>query len=383
MFKVLIACFDNWNTLAEVPFVLKNGGCTVDVYCSPKSWLLSNSYYDNWIESSSDKVVYKDKLIELVKSGQYQWIVLGDEPLIKYMNEEVHEEEVFKKMLPIIKIEHRHMLSSKDGLADFCESTGIDAPGYTTYNGNDDLERIKAKLNFPVINKLDFSWGGVGMFVSYSYEEFLSNLLKIPENQNVLIQEYIEGDEIPVEALFYQGELLVYNTSKIVEYDKDKFTYSTRRSYYDNSAIKPLLIHLGKTLGINGFVNIAYMHDAKKDKYYLIEVDTRPNSWTAYGRFTGRNFSDGVKRIVNGDYVNGYKEMPMNPPVIEVALFDKDIRRALWKNEIKGILRWVFNYKGYWRFLPFYDKKLSKRIFSGIWNEVFMYKWKKITGQNK
>ena len=106
MFKVLIACFDNWNTLAEVPFVLKNGGCTVDVYCSPKSWLLSNSYYDNWIESSSDKVVYKDKLIELVKSGQYQWIVLGDEPLIKYMNEEVHEEEVFKKISYTFNLKH-------------------------------------------------------------------------------------------------------------------------------------------------------------------------------------------------------------------------------------------------------------------------------------
>jgi predicted ATP-grasp superfamily ATP-dependent carboligase len=310
-------------------------------------------------------------------------VILGDEPLIKLMNEEVHEESLFAKMMPIINIEHRYMLSSKQGLADFCEKIGIDTPSYTIYNDTQDLEKIKSKLNFPVINKLDFSWGGVSMFVSYSYEEFLSNLHKIPENQNVLIQEYIEGNEIPVEALFYRGELLVYNTSKIIEYDKDKFSYSTRRSYYDNTTIKPLLINLGKKLGLNGFANIAYMHDTKKDKYYLIEVDTRPNSWIAYGRFIGRDFSKGVKRILNGDYVYGYQEMVMKFSYIEVALFDKDIRRALWKREIKGIMRWVLNHNNYWHYLPFYDKKLTKRILKGIWSDIFMHKWKKITGQFK
>jgi len=381
MFKVLVACFDNWNTLAEVPFVLKNGGASVDVYCSSNSWLLSNSFYDNWIESNIDKIVYKDKLIDLIEKGEYHWVILGDEPLIKLMNEEIQEESLFIKMMPIIKIEHRYMLSSKYGLADFCNKTGIDVPGYTRYNGKDDLEKINTQLSFPVINKLDFSWGGVSMFVSNSYEEFLSNLHKIPEKQNVLIQEYIEGIEIPVEALFYHGELLVYNTSKIVEFDKDKFTFSTRRSYYDNSAIKHILIDLGKKLGINGFVNIAYIHDTNKDKYYLIEVDTRPNSWIAYGRFTGRDFSEGVKRIINGDYVNGYKEIKLKQSSIEVALFDKDIRRALWKRDIKGIMRWVFNYKNYWRYIPFYDKKLARIIFSGIWKEVFIYRWKKLIGK--
>ena len=321
------------------------------------------------------------KLIDLIEKGEYHWVILGDEPLIKLMNEEIQEESLFIKMMPIIKIEHRYMLSSKYGLADFCNKTGIDVPGYTRYNGKDDLEKINTQLSFPVINKLDFSWGGVSMFVSNSYEEFLSNLHKIPEKQNVLIQEYIEGIEIPVEALFYHGELLVYNTSKIVEFDKDKFTFSTRRSYYDNSAIKHILIDLGKKLGINGFVNIAYIHDTNKDKYYLIEVDTRPNSWIAYGRFTGRDFSEGVKRIINGDYVNGYKEIKLKQSSIEVALFDKDIRRALWKRDIKGIMRWVFNYKNYWRYIPFYDKKLARIIFSGIWKEVFIYRWKKLIGK--
>ncbi len=382
MFNVLIACLDNWNTTAEIPFILKKGGCNVTVYCSAKSWLLSNSYYDKWIESNADKKTYADELIGLMKSGTYQWIILADEPLIKYMNEEIDSEEMFIKIMPVIKMQHRQALSSKRAFADFCIANAIGAPGYTTYNGEEDLDRIKTGLRFPVINKVDFSWGGVNMFVTNSYEEFLVNLHKIPRNENVMIQEFIRGNEIPVEALFYQGELMAYNTSKILQFDKGPFTYSTRRLYYDDKAIQPLLVELGKKLGLNSFVNITYVYSPETDKYYLLEADARPNSWMAYGRFTGHDFSEGVKRIVSGDYTAGYKEMPMKKPFVEVALFYKDIMRALWQNELKGILRWVFNYKGYWRYLPFYDKKLTKRIFAEL-KEILVHKWKKLTGQKK
>ena len=74
----------------------------------------------------------------------------------------------------------------------------------------------------------------------------------------------------------------------------------------------------------------------------------------------------------------GYIDAPQKKEFIEVALFYKDLRRALWKKDLKGIGRWIFNVKGYWRFLPFYDLKLSKRIFSEIWKEIFAPKWKKI-----
>lgn len=383
MFKVLIACFSDWDTLMELPYILKKGGCVVDLYCSDGSWVLSNKYYNQWIEASSDKTVYRDKLFDLVKDGEYQWVILGDEPLIKYLNENISLPDLFVKIMPIVNIQYREMLSSKVGLADFCKEHDIDAPGYCLYNGFSDIEKIKTGLNFPVINKQDFSWGGVGMFVSDTYEAFISEISRIPKNQNVIIQEFIQGVEIPVEALFYQGELLMYNTSKIIQYDKDCFTYSTKRIYFENRALEPLLINLGKKLGINGFVNIAYMHDQKSGKYYLIEVDTRPNSWFPIGRFIGHDFSTAVKRIVNGDYVKGYQHIPLKKPSIEIALFYKDIRRALWQTDIKSILKWVFNYKGYWRFLPFYDLRLTRRIFKEIWEEIFIYKWQMMIGTHK
>jgi len=36
--QVLIVCVENWDSLAEIPYILKSAGCTIDVFCSKDSW---------------------------------------------------------------------------------------------------------------------------------------------------------------------------------------------------------------------------------------------------------------------------------------------------------------------------------------------------------
>ncbi|MCX6207214.1 MAG: hypothetical protein NTZ19_13305 [Bacteroidetes bacterium] len=346
MFKVLIACYTNWDTSSEMPFVLKKSGVDiVDIYSGPKSWLISNSYFDKWIEAGKDKKSYTDNLKTLVRNGDYQWVIMADDELIKIMNEEDLDEDLFKKLMPINKIEHRYMLSSKVGFSKFCESAGILTPKYITYNSPEDLELIKSTLSFPIVNKRDFSSSGTDMFVSETLEELEKDLHMIPNNQNVLVQEYIDGTEIHVEGLFYDGVLVSYTNAHIVQTFSTKFSFTTRKSYFKDINLSPLLIDLGKKLGLNSFFN-------------------------------------GVKRIISGDYKNGYVETPIKKTEVEVALFFKDMRRCFWKKDIKGLLHWVFNIHGYWRFLPFYDLKLSKRIITSVWNEIFAPKFKKLFGKS-
>jgi len=217
------------------------------------------------------------------------------------------------------------------------------------------------------------------MFISNTFEEFELKIDKLPRGQNLLVQEFVTGEEIPVEALFYKGELLVYFSSNVLSYSTSTFSYTTRKNYYNNVELRPILERLGKELGLSGFANMLYFYNKEANKYYLIEVDPRPNSWMAYGRFIAHNdFTDGVKRIVNGDYINGYQGMQIKKPTVEIALFYKDFRRTIWKKDRKGTLRWIFNLNGYWRFIPFYDLKLSKKIFSNLWKEIIVYKWNKI-----
>jgi hypothetical protein len=299
------------------------------------------------------------------------------------MNEVVSAEQ-FPKIMPIKDVSQRKMLSSKKGFSEFCRENGIDTPGFVIYNKKEDIEIIRNTLTFPVINKLDFSWGGTDMFISNTPEELETNLHKIPENQNVLIQEYLECEEIRTDSLFYDGMLINYFNGKVLEHSQNKFSYTTRRIYTDDEYLKEQLIDLGKKLGLNGFVNITYLVDRQKEKKYLIEVDPRPNSWMALSRhLSHEDFTNGVKRIISGDYVNGFRKMNLFKKEIELSLFYKDIRRVLWKKDIRGLLRWLTNRKGYWKFIPTYDRRLMKRILKEVWDEVFMFYIRKWTGRKK
>ena len=370
MFNVLIACLENWDSLQEIPFVIKKGGCTTDVFCSKDSWLISNSFFDNWIESSNDPADYAQQLIDLVKNKtpQYDWVILGDEKLLKLMNDRVDYEWLFKKILPLTKIENREVLASKAGFSVFCEKHAILTPRYRIYNENADPDAIIEGLAFPLLFKPDLSWGGSAILICDNKDSVKTNLAKISAKRDLVIQEFITGKDIGVEALFKDGDLITYNCSEVLEYFDSKFAYTTKRKYFNNTEIEPILQHLGNSMGIHGFASISFIYEPERRLYYLIEADLRPNFWLPYGRFTGNDFSEGIKKFINPGYLkaDGAAKRKILKKEIEVALFYRDIRRCWKKKDFKGFFKWVFNYKNYWRYIPFYDRRLLKSILKAI-----------------
>ena len=47
-----------------------------------------------------------------------------------------------------------------------------------------------------------------------------------------VIQEFIKGDDIGIEAFYSNGQLLNYNAGKVIGYSKSKFTFTTKRNYF-------------------------------------------------------------------------------------------------------------------------------------------------------
>lgn len=369
MLKALIACFDNWNTLSEVPYIVKKGGFGVDVFCGDKSWLLKNRFYDNWIPAKGNAEDYGRQLIELVKSSNYDWIILGDEKIIKLLNDTVTDEKLFYKILPLTKIENREMLSSKGGLSNVCIKYNVRTPGYLVHTASKANVPNISSMQFPLIIKFDFSWGGVGIKVLNNIQEFETALSDVPDGETLIIQEYIIGKEVPVEALFWKGRLLTLASSEILKYDKDEFTYSTRRRYFPvDESLKDEIAYFGKSAGIHGFVNMAYMRSAAGGLHYLIEADIRPSSWSAYTKYAGNAFTQALHSIVDPDFKPKFSQK-----TVEIALFHKDIRRALYSHDIKGLLQWLYK-PSYWKYIPFYDHKLLASTISEIWKEFVVEK---------
>jgi hypothetical protein len=366
MYKVLLVSIASFfDSTGEIPFMFKRAGCQVDVFCDPDSWLLTSSFYDNWIETAYDSERFTEQLITLVQQDKdrYDWIVLLEDETVKLMNEAITSEWLFTKILPITKIEDREILSSKMGLSDTCRKYDIVTPRFINYNEDEEpnLEQISAELDFPILLKEDFSFSGIGI----QYCEHIGQLEECLDNvgnmANLILQEFIAGKDIGVEALFKDGELIMYNCAGILSYMYNKFSFTTRREYYQDERLAENLRKLGKSIGLNGFASIQYIYHPERQLFYLIEVDIRTNSWMPYSRFTGRDFSEGIRRIMLGDI----KYIPTKGSPnkrVEVAIFDRDIRRCIKNKDYLGLLRWAFNYKGYWKFIPLYDKKIFKRI---------------------
>ncbi|MBC7650792.1 MAG: ATP-grasp domain-containing protein [Deinococcales bacterium] len=359
-----------FDTPAEIPFMFKQAGCIVDVFCGKNSWLLSNSYYDNWIDAPEDKDSYCNKLIALVQNNtkSYDWVLMMDDETIKLLNEKVDNEELFIKLMPINKLENRELLSSKLGLSVLCNKYNITTPRFINYTSNIDITTINQHLHFPILLKKDFSFSGLGIQYCEDEQTLPSCLAKFNDTTNLVLQEFIVGEDVGLEALFCKGNLVMYNAAKILKYMGNKFSFTTRRLYYQNEKLSILLKHLGASFGLNGFASIQYLYHQQRDTYYLVEVDCRINMWMPYSRFLAQNFSDGIRQYLDNDVP--IVTAPASPQKLEITIFDRDMRRCIKQKDIKGLCQWLFNYKGYWRFLPFYDKKLAKRVFGKIFKDL-------------
>jgi len=372
MKHILLVSFASFfDSTAEIPYMFKKAGCTVDVYCSKDSWLKTNYYHDNWIEASTNEAIFASEFINYVKDNtdRYAWILLLEDPTVKIINESIHDEDLFKKIMPINKPENRVLLSSKIGLSDLCRKFNIATPCYINYSENSDINDIKSKLHFPILLKEDFSFSGTGIQLCNKETLLSACISKVSKKENLVLQEFIEGEDIGVEALFKDGELIMYNVAEVLTYMYNRFSFTTRRNYYQDDRIAENLRKMGKAFGLNGFASIQYVFQKESNTFYLIEVDCRTNMWMPYSRFTSQNFSDGIRMYLHDDLFSvkpGIKDKKF-----EVTIFDRDIRRCIKHRDYKGLWQWMTNYHHYWKFIPFQDLRLLKRTVGKILKDFF------------
>ncbi len=387
MYKVLIVSFANWDSMMELPFVFKEAGCVVDVFSVKDSWVLKSSYYDNYIEGSADPDEFVSQLVALVreKGDDYNWIIPGDDIIIRMLNDSITSEELFYKILPLNNIVNRELLGSKAGFSILCAKYDIETPRFLIYAPTMTLQSISKFMGYPLMLKTDKSEAGTGVFKCDNEAELKQNLDRIENKENIVFQQYIDGYDINMEVLFKDGELIVYSYARLLMI-LGKFGLSTQRMFTQNTEIIPQLVKVGRSMGINGFASIAFMYSIPDRKHYLIEVDVRPNSWIYYGKFTGNNFTEGIKKIKKGDLTLLHHDETKYPKEVKISLYKKDMMRAIVQKDVMGVLAWTFNKDQCRRFIPTYDKSLQKAINQYLlwfFRELVKEKIEKITGKRK
>ncbi len=199
-----------------------------------------------------------------------------DPPLIDvaYMKEEVEDEYG----IPVVAAGVRavELTSNKIKTKEFYNEIGVVTPNYQILNSPEELA-----MDFPVVLKQGEGQGGKDIKVAESIEdveEYFNNF------DQALCEEFIEGSEISIEVLGFNGEYValppIYKGETTLEgthpLNKTK-TGPCMVNGLDNNLVQHTAYKVAKNLASDGIFEMDFMYSAKKDQLYAIEVNTRPN----------------------------------------------------------------------------------------------------------
>ncbi|MBQ9025971.1 MAG: ATP-grasp domain-containing protein [Methanobrevibacter sp.] len=199
-----------------------------------------------------------------------------DPPLIQvaHMKEEVEKEYG----IPVIAADVRagELTSIKIYSKKFYTHIGVATPEYQILNSPEELS-----LEFPVVLKQGEGQGGKDIKVAHDLDDVKDYF---EEFDQALCERFIEGSEISIEVLGYNGEYValppIYKGETTLEgthpLNKVKLGPCLIDGL-DNNLIQRTAYKVARNLDSDGIFEMDFMYSHKDNQLYAIEVNTRPN----------------------------------------------------------------------------------------------------------
>lgn len=182
------------------------------------------------------------------------------------------------------------------------------AAGGTVFTAREAKE-VASRLGYPVLVRPSYVLGGQGMQIAYTdeeIEEFMEIINRIAQDHPILVDKYLQGKEIEVDAVCDGTDILipgimehiertgvhsgdsisVYPAPTISQEVKNKIVEYTRR--------------LARALHVVGLINIQFI--AMGEDVYVIEVNPRSSRTVPYiSKVTGIPIVDLAARVIMGN----------------------------------------------------------------------------------
>ena len=172
----------------------------------------------------------------------------------------------------------------------------------------DGLQAAK-EIGYPVLVRPSFVLGGRAMRIVAGEEQlkhYLKTAVEIDEDKPVLVDKYIQGKEVEVDAVCDGKDVFVPGIMELVErtgvHSGDSISVYPTFSISDK--VKQIIIDytqkLGKGIGIVGLYNIQFIVD-KDDNVYIIEVNPRSSRTVPFlSKATGYDLADIATLVILG-----------------------------------------------------------------------------------
>ena len=169
------------------------------------------------------------------------------------------------------------------------ESCAIPRPEGRTVFTAEEAKQAAAELGYPVLVRPSYVLGGQGMQIAVSdndIDEFIGIINRIAQEHPILVDKYIVGKEIEVDAVCDGEDIMIPGIMEHIEragvHSGDSISVYPALSI--SEAVKDKIVdytkRLAKALHVLGMINIQFIAD--KEEVYVIEVNPRSSRTVPY-----------------------------------------------------------------------------------------------------
>ena len=205
------------------------------------------------------------------------------------------------------------------------EKTGIPrAAGGTVFTA-EEAKEVAHRLGYPVLVRPSYVLGGQGMKIAWNddeIEEFIGIINKIAQDHPILVDKYLMGKEIEVDAICDGTDILIPGIMEHIErtgvHSGDSISVYPAHTISEKA--KETLVEytkrLAQALHIVGMINIQFID--MDDDIYVIEVNPRSSRTVPYiSKVTGIPIVDLAARIIMGETIKGMGYTPGLAPTAD------------------------------------------------------------------
>ena len=198
---------------------------------------------------------------------------------------------------------------NRDTFEKILEELGIPQPKGQAVTKIEDGVKVAKEVGYPVLVRPSFVLGGRAMQLVGNEEQlrnYLKTAVEIDEDKPVLVDHYIQGKEVEVDAICDGRDVFVAGIMELVErtgvHSGDSI--SVYPAYSISNKVKGKILSYSKALGLGigivGLFNIQFIVDDKED-VYIIEVNPRSSRTVPFlSKATGYSLADIATEVILG-----------------------------------------------------------------------------------